>query len=80
MGTCLELPNVENIHNFRNKHPKNTFTGYLKKQNYWLEGNRLNYFAASETKLDESFPSQQFVIEDFEISTKNNEDRHRMDL
>ena len=36
----------------------------------------LNYFVASETKLDVRFPSQQFVIEDFDIRTRKDMDRH----
>ena len=41
-----------------------------------LKGLGLNYFVLSETKLDESFPSQQLVIEDFEIRARKDRDRN----
>ena len=37
---------------------------------------RLNFLVVSETKLDESFPLQQFVVEDFEIRVRKNRDRY----
>ena len=37
---------------------------------------RLNFFVASKTNLDESFPPQKFVIENFEIRTRKDNDRH----
>ena len=37
---------------------------------------RLNFFVASKTNLDESFPPQKFVIENFEIWARKDNDRH----
>ena len=36
----------------------------------------LKYFVVSETELDESFPSKQFDIKDFEIRVRKDRDRH----
>lgn len=35
---------------------------------------RLNFFVASKTNLDESFPPQKFVIENFEIRARKDKD------
>ena len=76
MSTCLELFDTENFHNVRNKHPNNPFIGYLdmnSERNKIIDMREVvkdigsDYFVMSKTKLNESFPSQQFVIEGFEI-------------
>ena len=35
---------------------------------------QLEYFVISETKLDDSFPSDQFVMENYEIRTRKDRD------
>ena len=84
MSTFLELSDVENFHNFRNKHPNNSLIGYLnitRSRNKIIDLREivkdlgLRYFVVSETKLDKSFPAQQFVI-DFEIRARKDRDQH----
>ena len=38
---------------------------------------QLEYFVNSETKLDDSFPSTQFAIENYEIKGSGDRDGHR---
>ena len=38
---------------------------------------QLDYFVLSETKLDHSFPSAQFYIENFEIRNQRARDKNR---
>lgn len=40
----------------------------------------LNYFVTGEAKIDESFPSQQFVINNFQIRARKDEDCHGDEL
>ena len=60
----------------RLKHPRNPFIGYLNinsLRNKIVHARevfgklQLYYFVLSETKLDDSFPSAKFYIENFEI-------------
>ena len=37
---------------------------------------QLDYFVLSETKLDDSFPSAQFYIENFEIRNRKDRDKN----
>ena len=37
---------------------------------------QLDYFVSSETKIDESFPSAQFNIDDYEIRNRRYRDKH----
>ena len=82
LSTFLELSDVENFHILRNKHSNNLFIRYLNVnslRNKIINLRKivkylgLNYFVVIETKLDVRFPSQQFVIEDFE--TRDKKDR-----
>ena len=41
---------------------------------------RLDYFVLSETKLDESFPSNQFNIENYEIRRRKDRDNYGVGL
>ena len=41
-----------------------------------LDDLQLDYFVISETKLDDSFPSAQFAVENYEIRARSNRDVH----
>ena len=41
-----------------------------------LQDLQLEYFVFSETKLDDSFPSAQFAIENYEIRGRRDRDGH----
>ena len=56
-----------NINNLRNK------TIALREIVKYLE---LDQFVTSETKIDESFPSQQFAMDKFEIRARKDRDCH----
>ena len=69
----------------RLRHPRNPLIGYLNinsrrnKVAYAREmfGKlQLDYFVLSETKLDHSFPSAQFYIENFEIRNRRDRDNN----
>ena len=71
----------------RLKHPRNTLIGYLNTnslRNKTVDARevfgqlQLDYFALSETKLDDSFPSVRFYIENFEI--RHQRDRENMEV
>ena len=85
MSKCLELPDIENFHNLRNKHPNNPFIRYLNINSLRnkvidlriiVKDLGLNCFVVSKTKLDESFPLQQFGTEDFEIRARKTMERY----
>ena len=59
----------------RLRHPQNPLIGYLNINSLRkkivdarevFEKHQLDYFVLSETKLNDSFPSAQFYIENFE--------------
>ena len=67
------------------KHPWNPLRGYLNINSLRnkMEDDRdvsgklqLEYFVLSETKLDDSFPSAQFYIENFEIRDWRDRDKN----
>ena len=55
-----------NINSIRNKISDREVFGKLQ----------LDYFVFSETKIDESFPSAQFNIHDYEIRNRRDRDKH----
>ena len=70
----------------RLKHPRNPLIGYLNINS--LRNNivdarevfgklQLDHFVLSETKLDDSFPSAKFYIENFTLNTRNRRDRDK---
>ena len=68
----------------RLKHPRNPLIGYLNinslRNKIAGAGEvfgklQLDYFVLSETKLDDSFPSAQFYIENFEIKNRRDRDK-----
>ena len=69
----------------RLKHPRNPLIGYLNINS--LRNNivdarevfgklQLDHFVLSETKLDDSFPSAKFYIENFEIRNRRDRDKN----
>ena len=69
------------------KNPRNPLIGYLNTNSLWNKivdawevfGQlQLDYFVLSEIKLDDSFPSARFYIENFEI--RNQRDRDNMEV
>ena len=69
----------------RLKHPQNSLIGYLNipsLRNKIVDLRevfgklQLDYFVLSETKLDDSFPSAQFYIENFEIRNRRGRDKN----
>ena len=69
----------------RLKHPRNPLIGYLNinsLRNKIVDARelfgklQLDYFVLSETKLDDSFPSAQFYIENFEIRNRRDRDKN----
>ena len=69
----------------RLKHPRNSLIGYLNinsLRNKIVDAREvlgkleLDYFLLSETKLDDSFPSAQFYIENFEIRNRSDRDKN----
>ena len=73
---CSEETDLQILQDLRLQHRKNPLTGYLninslrKKMSdlrVLLHDLQLEYFVISETKLDDSFPSAQFAIKNYEI-------------
>ena len=73
----------------RLKHPCNPLIGYLNinsLRNKIVDAReifgkfQLDYFILSETKLDDSFPSAQFYIENFKIRNRRDRDRNGGEL
>ena len=71
LSTYSKLSDLEIFRNLRNKDPKNPIIGYLNiyRLRYKIidlmiivKDLPLNYFVVTEIKLDESFPSLQFII------------------
>ena len=69
----------------RLNYPRNPLIGYLKInsiRNKILDIRevfgklQLDYFVLSETKIDESFPSAQLNINDYEIQNRRNRDKN----
>ena len=80
---------MEDFRNIRKKYFKNSLTGYLNinsPRNKIIDLREivkyfeLGYFVLSETNIDESFPSQQFAMNNFEIRTIKDRDCHRSGL
>ena len=80
-----ELSETESFRTIRKKYFKNPLMSYLninslrkkiiylRKVEKFLE---LDYFVTSETKIDESFSSQQFAMDNFEIRARKDRDCH----
>ena len=73
----------------RLKHPRNPLIGYLNinsLRNKIVDATevfrklQLDYFVLSEMKLDDSFPSAQFYIENFKIRNRRDRDRNGGEL
>ena len=69
----------------RLKHPRNPLIGYLtlnSLRNKIVDARevfgklQLDYFVLSETKLDDSFPSAQFYIKNYEIRNRRDRDKN----
>ena len=60
-----------NINSLRNK------VTYLR---IIFKGLSLDYFVLSEIKLDESFPTAQFILERYEIRSRKDRDKYGRDL
>ena len=80
---------MESFRNIWKKYFKNPLMGYLNinsLRNKIIELRKivkyseLDYCVISETKIDESFPSQQFAIDNFEIRARKDRDCLRGDL
>ena len=78
-------PSIKNISNLRTKNPCNPMIGYLNinsLRNKIIDAREIffqflpDYFVFSETKLDESFPNDQFYIEDYEIRTRKDRNKN----
>ena len=77
---------IENITNLRLKNPDNPLIGYLNinsLRNKIMDLREIisnfspYYFVLAETKLGASFPSAQFVIDNYEISNRKYRDKNR---
>ena len=71
------------MHELRLQHRKNPFIGYLNINSLrnktcdlpvLLDNLQLDYCVISETKLDNSFLSAQFAMENYEIRARRNRD------
>ena len=76
---------LKHIQNLRNKNPFNPLIGYLNinsLRNKIVDVREIltkfspDYFVFAETKLDESFPSSQFQIENYELRTRKDRNKH----
>ena len=76
---------MENFQNMKKKYFKNPLMGHLNINSLRnkiivreiVKHLELDYFVISETKIDENFPSQQFVMDNFEIRARKDRDCHR---
>ena len=68
--TTLKKPSLIRI--------KNSLMDFLNINSLTNKFNdKLDYFVINGTKIDESFPSQQFVINNFQIRARENKDCDR---
>ena len=75
---------MENFQNMKKKYFKNPLMGHLNINSLRnkiivreiVKHLELDYFVISETKIDENFPSQQFVMDNFEIRARKDRDSH----
>ena len=76
---------LDGIHELRIKYPSNPLIGYLNinsLRNKIVDAREIltkfspDYFVLAETKLDESFPTGQFYINNYEIRTRKDRDRN----
>ena len=75
---------MENFQNMKKKYFKNPLMGHLNINSLRnkiivteiVKHLELDYFVISETKIDENFPSQQFVKDNFEIRARKDRDCH----
>ena len=83
---CSEKTDLQRLQDLRLHHRKNPFIGYLNINSLrneisdlrvLLHDLQLEYFVISETKLDDSFPSAQFAIENYKIRARRGRDGHR---
>ena len=74
-----QILDLQILHKLRLKYRRNPLIGYLRNKiidaREWIGRLQLDYFVISETKLDSSFPSAQFLIVDYEI--RNRRDRNK---
>ena len=77
--------NLQMLKKDRLNYSQNRFIGYLNINSIRnkvsdireISGKlQLDYFVLSETKIDESFPSAQFNIHDYEIRNRRDRDKH----
>ena len=78
-------PDLQILHDARIKYPKNPLLGYLNINSLKnkitdlreiIGDLSIDYFVLSETKLDDSFPSAQFFLNDYEIRARRDRDKH----
>ena len=76
---------IQSLIESRKKHPNNVLICYLNINSlrYKVVDLRIllskflpHYFALAETKLDESFPNSQFVIDQYEIRTRRDRNKN----
>ena len=76
---------IENIFQLRKNNPSNPLIGYLNinsLRNKIIDIREIftkflpDYFVFAETKLDESFPNSQFLIENFEIRKRKDRNKN----
>ena len=82
---CSEKTDLQRLQDLRLHHRKNLLIGYLNINSLrnkisdlrvLLHDLQLEYFVISETKLDDSFPSAQFAIENYKIRARRDRDGH----
>ena len=79
---CSEETNLQILQELRKKNPLIGYMNISSLRNkisdlrVLLHDLQLDYFLISETKLNESFPSPQFAIENYEIRARRDRDGH----
>ena len=80
----MQISGLQILRKLRLKYPRNPFIGYLNINSLrnkiidvreMIGRLQLDHFVISETKLDSSFPSAQFHIEDYEIRNRRYRDK-----
>ena len=80
---------IDRITHLRLKNPNNPLIGYLNinsLRNKIVDLREIcssfspDYFVIGETKLDQSFPSTQFIIDNYEIRNRKDRNKHGADL
>ena len=73
VASVMGKSNLQMLHDLRFEYPKNLFCGYLNSPRNKIHalkkviyGILLDYFVISETKLDDSFPSAQLTMNNYE--------------